>query len=126
MKTRPKKDVRGVSTRKKAFNLRSAISTRQPTETKLMFNEFRRQYMQGRGINKTVTFQMKYLANFFIWLNDSQSSGIIPAIVLAKCSIQTQIQSVYTLSHFEKDRDVSVYSGGRRLSMRVQLCFLTR
>ena len=34
---------------------------------------------------------------------------------------------VYTLSHLENDRDVSAYSGGRRLSTRAQLlCFLTR
>ena len=33
----------------------------------------------------------------------------------------------YTLSHLEIDRDVSAYSGGRRLSSRAQLvCFLTR
>ena len=33
----------------------------------------------------------------------------------------------YTLSHLENDRDVSAYSGGRRLSSRAQLvCFLTR
>ena len=33
----------------------------------------------------------------------------------------------YTLSHLENDRDVSAYSGGRRLSCRAQLvCFLTR
>ena len=36
-------------------------------------------------------------------------------------------QSVYTLSHLVNDRDVSAYSGGRRLSSRTQLlCFLTR
>ena len=33
----------------------------------------------------------------------------------------------YTLSHLKNDRDVSVYSGGRRLSSRAQLvCFLQR
>ena len=33
----------------------------------------------------------------------------------------------YTLSHLENDRDVSAYSGGRRLSSRAQLvCILTR
>ena len=33
----------------------------------------------------------------------------------------------YTLSHLENDRDVSAYSGGKRLSSRAQLvCFLTR
>ena len=36
-------------------------------------------------------------------------------------------QAPYTLSHLENDRDVSAYSGGRRLTPRAQLvCFLTR
>ena len=36
-------------------------------------------------------------------------------------------QPSYTLSHLENDRDVSAYSGGRRLTSRAQLvCFLTR
>ena len=40
---------------------------------------------------------------------------------------KTQVRWLYTLSHLENDRDVSTYSGGRRLSSRAQLvCFLTR
>ena len=36
-------------------------------------------------------------------------------------------QHHYTLSHLENDRDVSAYSGGRRLSSHAQLvCLLTR
>ena len=35
--------------------------------------------------------------------------------------------SIYTRSHLENDRDVSVYPGGRHLSLRAQLvCFVTR
>ena len=51
-KTRQKKEVAGFSTRKKPFKLSTAISTTKPTEKRLMYIEFLRQSMQGRGINK--------------------------------------------------------------------------
>ena len=41
--------------------------------------------------------------------------------MLRKCQ-ETDEPQDYTLSHLENDRDVSVYSGGRRLSSRAQTC----
>ena len=46
-------------------------------------------------------------------------------IFYSECDVR--IGSYYTLSDLKNDRDVSAYSGGRRLSLCAQLvCFLTR